>query len=55
MDTIQYKGFEIHASPYQLADSGEWQANLPFFGIEKMRADRATSRLVAAIRKGKKL
>ena len=28
MDIVQYKGFEIHASPYQLADNGEWQVNL---------------------------
>jgi hypothetical protein len=28
VDVIQYKGFEIHASPYQLANNGEWQVNL---------------------------
>jgi hypothetical protein len=28
VDTIQYKGFEIQAAPYQLDDSGEWQVNL---------------------------
>lgn len=31
MDVIQYKGFEIHASPYELADSGEWKVNLYIF------------------------
>lgn len=31
MDRIQYKGFEIPASPYQLADSGKWQVNLYIF------------------------
>ncbi|TKB63528.1 MAG: hypothetical protein E8D48_04480 [Nitrospira sp.] len=31
MDTIQYKGFEIQAAPYQLDDSGEWQVNLHIF------------------------
>lgn len=31
MDVVQYKGFEIQASPYQLADSGEWKVNLRIF------------------------
>jgi hypothetical protein len=28
MDVIQYKGFEIHASPYLLTDSGEGKVGL---------------------------
>jgi hypothetical protein len=28
MDTVHYKDFEIHAAPYRLADSGQWQVNL---------------------------
>jgi hypothetical protein len=24
MDSIEYKGYEIRAVPYQLADSGDW-------------------------------
>lgn len=28
MDVITYKGFEVRAAPYQLADNGEWQINL---------------------------
>lgn len=31
MDAVQYKGFEIRAAPYQLADSGAWQVNLHIF------------------------
>ncbi len=31
MDMVHYKAFEIHAAPYQLADSGEWQVNLHIF------------------------
>ncbi len=31
MDVIQYEGFEIHAAPYHLADSEEWQINLHIF------------------------
>lgn len=31
MDVIQYKGLEIHAAPYQLADSGEWKMNIHIF------------------------
>lgn len=28
MDTISYKGYQIHASPYQLADSGRWKIDI---------------------------
>lgn len=28
MDIANYKGYQIHATPYQLADTGEWKINL---------------------------
>ena len=28
MDVLSYKGYEIHAAPYQLADTGEWTINI---------------------------
>lgn len=28
MDVVLYKGFEIKASPHQLADSGAWSLNI---------------------------
>lgn len=28
MDVVSYKGFEVKAAPYQLAESGEWTLNL---------------------------
>lgn len=28
MEIIQYKGFDIHASPLQLVDNGQWQINI---------------------------
>lgn len=28
MDTITYKGYQIHPTPYQLADSGQWTINI---------------------------
>ena len=31
MDVFSYKGYEIHAAPYQLADSGEWTINIHIF------------------------
>lgn len=31
MDVLSYKGYEIHAAPYQLADSGEWTINIHLF------------------------
>jgi len=31
MDIIQYKGYEIHAVPLELADTGLWQINIQIF------------------------
>lgn len=31
MDALSYKGYEIHAAPYQLADTGEWTVNIHIF------------------------
>lgn len=28
MGVIEYNGFEIQATPYQLSDNGEWRVNL---------------------------
>lgn len=28
MDTISYKGYQIHAAPCQLADSGQWTIDI---------------------------
>lgn len=28
MDVLSYKGYEIHAAPYHLADRGEWTINI---------------------------
>jgi len=31
MDVFPYNGYEIHAAPYQLADTGEWTINIYIF------------------------
>lgn len=28
MDVLNYKGFEIHAAPYRLAETGQWKINI---------------------------
>lgn len=28
MESLKYKGYEIRAAPYQLADSGEWTVDI---------------------------
>jgi len=31
MDVLSNNGYEIHAAPYQLADTGEWTINIHIF------------------------
>ena len=31
VQTIFYKGYEIHAAPYQVADTSEWTVNIHIF------------------------
>ena len=28
MDAVTYKGFEIHAAPYRLAETGQWRIKI---------------------------
>lgn len=45
MDVLSYKGFEIHAAPYQLADTDEWSMNIHIF---HHRGDETRSRQFSA-------
>lgn len=45
MDGMTYKGYEIKAIPYQLADSDEWTVNII---ISKHHYDRVANRQFSA-------
>lgn len=45
MDVIQYKDFEVHAAPYQLADTKEWKINI---SIVKYHASHSNLRNFSA-------
>jgi hypothetical protein len=45
MDAVSYKGYEIRAAPYQLADTGEWTINIHIFHD---RGDEMRSRQFSA-------
>ena len=45
MDVVEYNGFEIQATPYQLADNSEWQVNLH---IVRHRGSQSRSRNFSA-------
>lgn len=45
MDTLSYKGYKIHAAPYQLAETGEWTVDIH---ISHDRSDEIRSRNFSA-------
>ncbi len=45
MNKVQYKGYEIHATPQQLRDSGNWNIHLT---ITKFRGPGVTEKMFTA-------
>lgn len=50
MNVIQFKGFEIHASPYQVTDSGEWKVNLRIMACSRCKCRAPIARQKPSVR-----